>query len=106
MPTSHSMRRILCSGLLGSLMVFGWAVPAHASQMITWGAHHATLKVNRHGVAVVSWTTSSGARKHTLAWGAINARTPSRSVQQVRFRLDYSGGWGSFGGGYWRRGPV
>ena len=71
--------------------------------MITWGAHRPTLKVNKHGVAVVSWTTSSGARKHTLAWGAINARQPSKSVPQVRFRLDYSGGWGSFGGGYWRR---
>jgi hypothetical protein len=71
--------------------------------MITWSAHRPTLKVNKYGLAVVSWTNASGRRKHTLAWGAVNARTPSSEVPQVRFKLDYSGGWGSFGGGYWRR---
>jgi hypothetical protein len=34
-----------------------------------------------------------GLTHHTLVWGALNARPPSRGVAQVRFRFDWSGGW-------------
>ena len=37
-----------------------------------------------------------------LVAGAVNARQPSRTVRQVRFRLDYSGGWRSTGDTLWK----
>src|SRR5581483_6216235 len=43
-----------------------------------------------------------GVRRHVLAWGAENAIAPTRSRPQVRFRLDYSGGWGRYRRAYWR----
>jgi hypothetical protein len=96
------MRRLLTAAALGSISVLAWAMPAQASQMITAGAAQPKLKVNRFNLAVVSWTDSHGSRHHALAWGAVNARPPSRTTKQVRFKLDYSGGYGSFGSGYWR----
>lgn len=71
--------------------------------MITAGSTDPTLIVNRYGLARVSYTDRYGHRHHVLAWGAINARTPSLSVRQYAFKLDYSGGYGSFGTGYWAR---
>ena len=37
-----------------------------------------------------------------LAWGAVNARRPSHGRPQVKLRIDYSGGWGTFGRPVWR----
>ena len=51
-----------------------------------------TLKVNVKGQALVEYTTEQGLRRHVLMWGAINANAPSRAVNQVRFRRDFSGG--------------
>jgi len=56
-----------------------------------------SLKVNTQGEALVSYTTSSGARRDVLVWGAVNARAPDREQPQVRFQYDYSGGWRSRG---------
>jgi hypothetical protein len=97
------MRRLLSAAALGSIAVVAWAVPAQASQMIAFGVAKPTLKVNNHGIAVVAYTDSAGRRRHVLAWHAVNARTPSRTVPQVKFKLDYSGGYGSFGTNYYRK---
>src|SRR6266487_5865135 len=67
---------------------------ASASQMINRNATNVKLAVNRNGVALLTYR-SAGRLNHTLAWGAINARTPTRGMKQVRFKIDYSGGWGS-----------
>ena len=63
-----------------------------ASQFIDVVRHHApvTLKVDQAGQAMVYY--SKGGARHVLVSGAINAHQPSRSVPQVHFRLDYSGG--------------
>ena len=37
-----------------------------------------------------------------LAWGATNARQPTQVVEQTEFRVDYSGGWGTFGRAVWK----
>jgi hypothetical protein len=37
-----------------------------------------------------------------LAWGALNAIAPSRSRRQVEFKVDYSGGWGTFRRNVWQ----
>jgi hypothetical protein len=95
-------RRLVILGT--SLAAVLWLAPdASASKMIAWGVHNPTLIVNRHHIARVSYTDAHGVRRHVLAWHARNAIAPARGRRQVRFRLDYSGGYGSFGNGYWRR---
>jgi hypothetical protein len=74
---------------------------ASASQMIAKNAKGARLAVNRSGVALLTYR-SEGRLRHVLAWGAINARTPTRGQRQVEFRVDYSGGWGSRRRDVWR----
>ena len=57
--------------------------------------------MNKNRVALLTYR-SEGRVHHTLAWGAINARTPKRGARQAAFRLDYSGGWGSRRTDLWR----
>jgi hypothetical protein len=76
------------------------APPAAASQLVdrVYGNEYRTLglKVSRDGVAMLTYKTR-GRWFDTLAWGAINARHPTPAVPQVRFRVDYTGGWRTFG---------
>jgi hypothetical protein len=90
------MRRALLVLAL-TLGALGAAGPAGASQLIDRNASHVKLEVNSQGMALVTYV-AHGKRVHLLAWNAINARfRPARpGLPQVRFRLDYSGGWGSF----------
>ena len=37
-----------------------------------------------------------------LAWGAVNAVAPKAGSRQVEFRLDYSGGWGTYSKDVWK----
>ena len=55
----------------------------------------ASIVVDSHGLAVVSYTTAAGVDRHVLAWGAINglAHPTSPTDVQVAFKFDYSGGW-------------
>jgi hypothetical protein len=62
--------------------------------MINRNATSVKLAVNRSGIALLTYR-SGGRLNHTLAWGAINARTPTRGMKQIKFKIDYSGGWGS-----------
>ncbi len=82
--------------LLGAL-VAALALPlgAGASNLIDRDAKNVRLQVNRNGEAMVSYTVGGRAR-NVLAWGALNARTPTRSAPQIHFRLDYAGGWGKY----------
>jgi hypothetical protein len=34
-------------------------------------------------------------------WGAVNALPPSQTVPQVRFKIDWTGGWATHGNGRW-----
>jgi hypothetical protein len=62
----------------------------------------ATLAVNTKGEALVSYVRSSGTPRHVLAWGALNALAPTSGQPQVRFKFDYTGGWGKYRKpGYW-----
>ena len=101
-----SMRR-RASGLLTAVLVgiAAFAVlpgPALASKAITHNASHVRLRVDRSGVALVEYTSANGRRHHTLAWGAKNAIRPTRGRKQRHFKVDYSGGYGTFGRAYWK----
>jgi hypothetical protein len=79
-----------------------FAVPsASASQLIDRGATNVRLAVNGKGEALVTYRTH-GRLRRVLVWGAINAGFPREDVPQVRFQLDYAGGWGKYRTLYWR----
>jgi hypothetical protein len=96
-------RRILLALAAAAPAMAALPATAHASQEVGSNEHAISLIVNSRAIARVTYTTPAGRVVHVLAWGAINARRPSTSVPQVRFALNYAGGWGSpFGSGYWR----
>jgi hypothetical protein len=71
------------------------APSARASQLIDRNATGLTLAVNKQGIALLTYRTN-GTPRHVVAWGAINALPPTHGRQQVKFSLDYAGGWGAF----------
>lgn len=78
----------LLTALLAAACV---ATPAFASAIVGRNVTHPTLTVDRRGRAHVAYS-AGGRRTSLVAWGAINARTPSRKVPQVGFRLRYGEG--------------
>jgi hypothetical protein len=85
------------------LCACAFASPAFASQLIARNATHVRLEVNAHGKALITYR-SGGRVRHLLAWGAVNARPrPSQpGLPQVKFRLDYSGGWARYRRPLWK----
>jgi hypothetical protein len=74
---------------------------ASASELIDRSATAVTLSVSRNGQAVVGYQ-ARGRRWNVLAWGAINAIPSTTARPQMKFRLDYSGGWGTYKRDVWR----
>jgi len=93
-------RAALVAALVGMAVV----APARASQLIDRNATNVSLKVNDRGQALIEYRVH-GTQRHVLAWGAVNARVPPAredpSRPQVKFRVDYSGGWGTYGKALW-----
>ena len=85
--------------LLALLVAVAAPASAEASQLLDRNARGVQLEVDRSGRALVTYRVGRRVRR-VLAWGALNAVAPGAGVPQVAFRLDYSGGWGT-----WRR-PV
>jgi hypothetical protein len=74
---------------------------AHASQLIDRNATGLHLSVNQQGIALLTYN-ARGALRHVVAWGAINALPPTPGRKQVKFQLDYAGGWGAFHRQLWK----
>jgi hypothetical protein len=74
---------------------------ANASQLLGRNTTSERLRVSADGKALVTFH-AQGRAWHVLAWGALNARNPSPSRPQVKLRVDYSGGWGSFHRDVWK----
>ena len=91
-------RSLALTAVLATLVV---PTGANASTLIDRNAHGATLKVNSAGQALVSYT-ARGKRWNVLAWGAVNAIPPALGAKQVDFKLDYSGGWGTYKKDVWK----
>src|SRR4029077_11684198 len=79
------------------------AVPvARSSEKIADNATKISLAVNDKGEALVTYT-GGGTQKHLLVWGAVNAKPPTKGGQQVKFKLEYSGGLGKWDNEkYWK----
>ena len=71
------------------------AVPADAAQIVTRNPRGVRLAVDNKHRAMVTYY-HGGRWWHDFFWGAINARTPSQDMKQVKFRVDYSGGRGAW----------
>jgi hypothetical protein len=81
---------------LSAVLLLFSASPAFASEIIDRNAHAVRLGVDANGQALVTYTVR-GRSMHVRAWGAVNARQPTKSRPQIRFRKDYSGRyWTSF----------
>lgn len=96
-------RRLLIA--LAALAVAGAvAPPAHASKLLDRNTRSQSIKVNRRGIALVTYF-AHGRTVHALLWGAVNAVPPNAAhpKSQVKFHVNYEGGRGSsLGAGYWR----
>src|SRR5262249_36609949 len=93
----HRLRRWMHLRWVAAVAVLAVAAPAsaHASQLIDRNATHVRLEVNRQGQALLTYR-AYGRQRRVLAWNAVNAVPPSAGRAQVAFRLDYSGGWGTY----------
>jgi hypothetical protein len=81
---------------LSAVLLLFSASPAFASEIIDRNAHAVRLGVDASGQALVTYTVR-GRVMHVRAWGAVDARQPTKSRPQIRFRKDYSGRyWTSF----------
>jgi hypothetical protein len=91
-------------GILGALAVvaaLALAGTASAAQLIDRDAAGLRLSVNAKGEALLTYR-KNGTIKHVLVWGAINALPPTADAPQVKFRVDYAGGWGKYRSLYWQ----
>src|SRR5262249_43823659 len=68
---------------------------AAASDRIAINATNVSLAVSADGSTAVVTYDQSGHTRHALVWGALNALPPSPKVPQVRFKFDWTGGWGT-----------
>ena len=83
----------LCAALVPSV--------AGASEIVGRNATAVKLQVNAQGQALVSYT-SKGTRSNVLVWGAVNALHPTTARKQISFKVDYSGGYGTFKRPVWK----
>ena len=67
------------------------AAPASASVILSRNVSRPTLTIDSHGHAHVSYVRA-GRKLMVSAWGAINARTPSETRPQVKFKIRYGQG--------------
>jgi hypothetical protein len=77
-----------------TVVALGLVGAADASQLIARNAANVRLAVNAKGTALITYGRR-GRLTHLLARGAVNARQRPASprIPQVKFKLDYSGGW-------------
>ncbi len=87
--------------LLAALAALLLPAGANASELIARNAVGTKLQVNADGQALLTYV-SEGKKWNVLAWGAVNALAPTQGKTQISFKLDYSGGWGTYRKDVWR----
>jgi hypothetical protein len=93
------IRALVAAAVLVS--AFSLADSASAAQLIDRNAAGVQIKANAKGEAIVTYRKGSLVRR-VLLWGAINALPPTEGGRQVKFKVDYSGGWGARHTLYWK----
>ena len=87
--------------VIAVLTAIGIPATASASEIIDRNVSDVSLKVAGNGQALVSFN-ARGKRWNVLAWGAVNAIQPTTARKQVEFKLDYSGGYGTYKRDVWK----
>jgi hypothetical protein len=87
--------------LVAAFWVAALADHASAAQLVDRNAVGVKIAANAKGEALLTYT-KAGKVKHILVWGAENARVPVKGGQQVKFSLDYAGGYGKYHTTYWK----
>ena len=90
--------RLTLLAVLGAAVCSG---NASASELIDRNATNVKLQVAKNGQALLSFN-ARGKRWNVLAWGAENAIAPTTARPQLSFRLDYSGGYGTYKRDVWK----
>ena len=79
--------------LLAALAVPG---PALGSQLVGRNVANPRLVVDGSGKRALVTFRERGRVRRVLVWDAVNARPPNPDVPQVKFRIDFAGGWGTY----------
>ena len=98
-PRGHHL--LLRLAALSALAAAVFASTASASELIDRNAANVKLQVAASGQALLSYE-ARGKRWNVLAWGAENAIAPTTARPQVAFKLDYSGGYGTYKRDVWK----
>jgi hypothetical protein len=93
--------RIRTTAIIVAAAAFVLPATASASEIIDRNASKVTIKVAADGQALVSYN-ARGKRWNVLAWGGVNAIPATPSRKQVEFKLDYSGGYGTYKRDVWK----
>ncbi|MDQ3066819.1 MAG: hypothetical protein M3R12_06665 [Actinomycetota bacterium] len=93
--------RFRLAALIAVLAAVALPGAASASEIIDRDASNVSLKVAKNGQALISFD-ARGKRWNVLAWGAVNALHPTTARAQLKFRLDYSGGYGTYKRDVWK----
>jgi hypothetical protein len=97
-----SLRLLLLLALTPAAVVAP-APGAAASDRVGLDAGRPALAVSVDGKTAVVSYRAHGRLRHILVSGAVNALPPSEAVPQVRFAIDWTGGWQTHRNGTWWR---
>jgi hypothetical protein len=75
---------------------------ATASDRVALNATHVRIAVSNDGSRAMLAYRQGGKSRHALVWGAVNALPPSDAVPQARFKIDWTGGWQTYGHTIWQ----
>ena len=89
------------AALIAVIAAVALPATASASEIIDRNANDVSVKVAQNGQALISYK-ARGKRWNVLAWGAVNAIQPSPGRKQIEFKLDYSGGYGTYKRDVWK----
>lgn len=78
------------------LLAAALPAPGHATQLVGRNVSKPQLIVEKTGKRAIVTYNAAGRARRVLVWGAINARHPNPDVPQVKFRVDFAGGWGTY----------
>jgi hypothetical protein len=93
--------RVRYLAVVAVIAILALPAGASASTLIDRNAQDVTLKVDAKGRALISYR-ARGRRWNVLAWGGVNAVAPKAGARQVEFKIDYSGGWGTYRKDVWK----
>ena len=97
------MLQIVRTSLIALAVALLAAPVATASDRLALNASQVRIAVSKDGGRAMVTYRSTGKTRHALVWGAKNALPPSQTVPQVRFKIDWTGGWATYGHTIWKQ---